>query len=66
MTADVRNTIIVEEGWLYNIEIDISNADEKFKIPVEMTLDNLAYTVYSSGTTGRPKGYYCYLYCHIH
>jgi acyl-coenzyme A synthetase/AMP-(fatty) acid ligase len=27
-----------------------------FEHPVQVSLDDMAYTVYSSGTTGKPKG----------
>ena len=42
--------------WITQVNAAISSA--AFKIPemMPMTLDNLAYVVYSSGTTGKPKG----------
>ena len=46
-----------EGNWLKTI----ARENEKFeqtrtKPNVQPTLDSLAYTVYSSGTTGKPKG----------
>ena len=41
--------------WITQVNAALSAAS---KIPemMPMTLDNLAYVVYSSGTTGKPKG----------
>ncbi|RZF48402.1 hypothetical protein LSTR_LSTR007569 [Laodelphax striatellus] len=39
-------------------EFDFEKYDKNFK-SVPVTLDDMAYTVYSSGTTGKPKGIQC-------
>ncbi|KAL4230934.1 hypothetical protein ACF0H5_011308 [Mactra antiquata] len=53
---DRENVIILKKGWeeMMNKENAGKNIPED-----EITLDNLAYIVYSSGTTGKPKGIKC-------
>jgi Acyl-CoA synthetases (AMP-forming)/AMP-acid ligases II len=47
------NTVVVrlDDGWLENF-----SQLPAFKESVQVSLDDMAYTVYSSGTTGKPKG----------
>lgn len=47
------NIVSLEEGWDKRFEIG------EAYLPSNLTLDNLAYIVYSSGTTGKPKGILC-------
>ncbi|CAC5423036.1 unnamed protein product [Mytilus coruscus] len=47
--AGYDNIIVLEEEWEKNI------VTGEATLPTELTLDNLAYIVYSSGTTGKPK-----------
>lgn len=42
-------------NWIEKVNEEILAAKNIPDTP-EMTLDNLAYVVYSSGTTGKPKG----------
>ncbi|XP_052077190.1 uncharacterized protein LOC127715191 [Mytilus californianus] len=51
--AGYDNIIVLEEEWEKNI------VTGEATLPTELTLDNLAYIVYSSGTTGKPKGVIC-------
>ena len=53
---DIQNVIVTDVDWLDRIQNSIIGIDEMYTKSEVMTLDNLAYVVYSSGTTGRPKG----------
>ncbi|XP_064637306.1 uncharacterized protein LOC135493708 isoform X2 [Lineus longissimus] len=49
--------ISLDEGWEAALAEENNNTTVPESLP--LTLDNLAYTVYSSGTTGKPKGIQC-------
>jgi len=50
-----KNVIIMKEDWVK--ELDNQNkSGETTPTSPDLNLDSMAYIVYSSGTTGRPKG----------
>ncbi|XP_069130390.1 uncharacterized protein [Argopecten irradians] len=55
---DKRNVLILKEGWSKELETK-EQTDKKKHADNSTTLDSLAYVVYSSGTTGKPKGIMC-------
>lgn len=48
-------TLFLENDWFGEFEAEINSLETK-PIHENVLLDDMAYTVYSSGTTGRPKG----------
>lgn len=54
-------TLFLENGWLERFEEEINLLETK-PFPEKVLLDDMAYTVYSSGTTGKPKGMRCFYY----
>jgi acyl-coenzyme A synthetase/AMP-(fatty) acid ligase len=48
-----KNTLVLKQGWEEDL---VKEIEGKQLTTCVQTLDNLAYVVYSSGTTGKPKG----------
>ncbi|XP_066999059.2 uncharacterized protein [Anabrus simplex] len=51
------NILIIEGDWMNELQDNCKYPP--ITEPVEVGLDDMAYTVYSSGTTGKPKGIQC-------
>ncbi|EDO29940.1 predicted protein [Nematostella vectensis] len=49
--------LVLSKGWDERLQKE--NKELGYLPPVESSLDDLAYVVYSSGTTGKPKGIAC-------
>ena len=47
--------VLLDAKWLDRVREENSQLTA-FESPVQVSLDDMAYTVYSSGTTGKPKG----------
>lgn len=47
--------VLLDTNWLDRMQEENSQLTA-FECPVQVSLDDMAYTVYSSGTTGKPKG----------
>ena len=47
--------VLLDAKWLDRVREENSQLTT-FEHPVQVSLDDMAYTVYSSGTTGKPKG----------
>jgi acyl-coenzyme A synthetase/AMP-(fatty) acid ligase len=47
--------ILLDTGWFDRVQEENSQLSPLTN-PIQVSLDDMAYTVYSSGTTGKPKG----------
>lgn len=47
--------VLLDAGWFDRVQEENSQLSP-LKNPVQVSLDDMAYTAYSSGTTGKPKG----------
>ena len=47
--------VLLDANWLDRVREENSQL-AAFEHPVQVSLDDMAYTIYSSGTTGKPKG----------
>lgn len=50
--------ILMDAGWFDRVQEENSQLSP-LQNPVQVSLDDMAYTAYSSGTTGKPKGIQC-------
>lgn len=58
LSVDKIKVLVLHKGWE---ETMIKLTSPRF-VPPSVHLDNLAFVVYSSGTTGKPKGILSVLY----